>query len=56
MARTAPSTDSRPVSRNVRVLTHLFGFVRPYRGVLAAAVTALVIAAGAVLGFGVVLP
>ncbi|MGA7800689.1 MAG: ABC transporter transmembrane domain-containing protein, partial [Gammaproteobacteria bacterium] len=55
MARTAPSTDSRPVSRNVRVLTHLFGFVRPYRGVLAAAVTALVIAAGAVLGFGVVL-
>ncbi|HKJ07449.1 MAG TPA: ABC transporter transmembrane domain-containing protein, partial [Gammaproteobacteria bacterium] len=54
MARIA-TTDSRPVSRNVRVLTHLFGFVRPYRLVLAGAATALVIAAGAVLGFGVVL-
>jgi len=55
MARIATSSDSRPVSRNVRVLTHLFGFVRPYRLVLAAAATALVVAAGAVLGFGVVL-
>ncbi|MEJ2688156.1 MAG: ABC transporter transmembrane domain-containing protein [Gammaproteobacteria bacterium] len=54
MARIA-TTDSRPVSRNVRVLTHLFGFVRPYRLVLAGAATALIIAAGAVLGFGVVL-
>ena len=48
-------TEQRPSSRNLRVLTHLASFLRPYRAMLAAAAAALTIAAGAVLGFGVVL-
>ena len=55
MARNQPITEQRTTSRNLRVLTHLFGFLRPYRKNLAAALLALFIAAGALLGFGVVL-
>jgi ATP-binding cassette subfamily B protein len=50
-----PISEQRPTSRNLRVLTHLLAFLRPYRAVLIAAAVALLIAAGAVLGFGVVL-
>jgi hypothetical protein len=31
MARNQPITEQRTTSRNLRVLTHLFGFLRPYR-------------------------
>ena len=55
MARNQPITEQRTTSRNLRVLTHLFGYLRPYRKNLAAALLALFIAAGALLGFGVVL-
>jgi hypothetical protein len=50
MARNQPITEQRTTSRNLRVLTHLFGFLRPYRKNLAAALLALFIAAGALLG------
>jgi len=55
MARNPSITEQRTTSRNLRVLTHLFGFLRPYRKNLAAALLALFVAAGALLGFGVVL-
>ncbi len=55
MARNQPITEQRTTSCNLRVLTHLFGFLRPYRKNLAAALLALFIAAGALLGFGMVL-
>ncbi|BAU47513.1 ABC transporter ATP-binding protein [Sulfurifustis variabilis] len=55
MARRAPITEQRPSSRNLRVLARLFAFVRPYRAALAGALAALLVAAGAVLGFGLVL-
>jgi ATP-binding cassette subfamily B protein len=55
MPRTPATTERRPTSRNLRVLTHLFSFLRPYRATLVAAVVALAIAAGALLGFGIVL-
>ncbi|EAR20993.1 ABC transporter transmembrane domain-containing protein [Nitrococcus mobilis] len=55
MPRSQPVTEQRPTSSNLRVLTQLLVFVRPYRGALFCAVIALLIAAGAVLGFGVVL-
>jgi ATP-binding cassette subfamily B protein len=48
-------TEQRPSSRNLRVLKQLFTFMQPYRGALLGAVLALLIAAMAVLGFGVVL-
>ena len=47
--------EQRPPSRNLRVLRRLFTFLHPYRGVVLGAVVALLVAAGAVLGFGVVL-
>ena len=31
MARNPPITEQRTTSRNLRVLAHLFGFLRPYR-------------------------
>ncbi|MFA7592405.1 MAG: ABC transporter transmembrane domain-containing protein [Thiohalobacteraceae bacterium] len=49
------TTEARPTSRNLRVLAQVLTFLRPYRGRLAAALTALLVAAGAVLGFGMVL-
>ncbi len=49
------ATEQRPSSRNLSVLKQLFGFLRPYRGALAGAALALLVAAAAVLGFGVVL-
>ena len=55
MARNQPLTEQRPTSRNLGVLRQLAGFLRPYYTTLAAALVALVIAAGAVLGFGWVL-
>jgi ATP-binding cassette subfamily B protein len=48
-------TEQRPSSRNLRVLKQLFSFMQPYRGALLGAVLALLVAAMAVLGFGVVL-
>ncbi len=55
MPRSLLESEQRPTSRNVRVFTELLAFLRPYYVVLAAALVALVTAAGAVLGFGVVL-
>ncbi|NNJ96744.1 MAG: ATP-binding cassette domain-containing protein [Gammaproteobacteria bacterium] len=47
--------QQRPSSRDLRVLKQLFTFLRPYRGVLLFAALALLVAAMAVLGFGIVL-
>jgi ATP-binding cassette subfamily B protein len=47
--------EQRPSSRNLRVLKQLFTFLRPYRRALLGAVLALLVAAAAVLGFGIVL-
>ena len=47
--------EQRPPSRDLRVLKQLFTFLRPYRSAVLGAVVALLIAAGAVLGFGVIL-
>ncbi|HET8700701.1 MAG TPA: ABC transporter transmembrane domain-containing protein [Nitrococcus sp.] len=55
MPRSKPVAEQRPSSKNLRVLTQLLTFLRPYRGTLICALIALLIAAGAVLGFGVVL-
>ena len=55
MARTSPILEQRPASRNLRVLTQLVSFLRPYHATVAAALVALVIASGAVLGIGAVL-
>ena len=46
---------ARPGSRDLRVLGQLFGFLRPYTLVAIAAGLALLVAAAAVLGFGIVL-
>ena len=43
----------RPGSRDLRQLRRLVGFVRPYRWQVGAALLALIVAAGAVLTFGV---
>jgi hypothetical protein len=48
-------SEQRPPSRDLRVLVQLFTFLRPYRGAVLAAVIALLVAAAAVLCFGVVL-
>lgn len=50
-----PINEQRPTSRNLRVLAHLAGFVRPYRSAIAGAAVALLVSSGAVLGFGRVL-
>jgi ATP-binding cassette subfamily B protein len=57
MPRNTPNTltEQRPSSRNLRVLKQLLTFLRPYRSALLGALVALLIAAAAVLGFGVVL-
>ena len=55
MSRASLHTDQRPSTRNVRVLVSLLRFLRPYTGTLVAALAALLVAAGAVLGFGLVL-
>ena len=57
MPRNNPITrvEQRPSSRDLRVLSQLFSFIRPYRGALLGAALALLVAAMAVLGFGVVL-
>ncbi len=55
MPRASTHTDQRPSTRNVRVLISLIRFLRPYTATLVAALVALLVAAGAVLGFGLVL-
>ncbi len=57
MPRNNPTklAEQRPSSRDLRVLKRLFSFLRPYRGALLGAALALLVAAMAVLGFGVVL-
>jgi len=56
MPRHTLSTDrQRPTSRNLRALSHVLGFLRPYRARVVAAIAALLVAAAAVLGFGRVL-
>ncbi len=47
--------EQRPPSRDLRVLKQLLTFLRPYRSAVLGAAVALLIAAGAVLGFGMVL-
>ena len=47
--------EPRPPGRDLRVLRQLFAFLRPYRSAVLGAAVALLIAAAAVLGFGVVL-
>ena len=47
--------EQRPGSRDLRVLGQLFGFLRPYAPVVIGAALALLVAAAAVLGFGIVL-
>ncbi len=51
----SPLAEQRPASRDLRVLKQLFTFMRPYRRAVLGAGLALLIAAGTVLGFGVVL-
>jgi len=48
-------TEQRPASRDLRVLRQLLVFLRPYRIAVLGAVLALLVAAAAVLGFGIVL-
>ena len=55
MPRSKPALEQRPTSSNLKVLTQLLAFLRPYRITLLCALIALLIAAAAVLGFGVVL-
>ena len=55
MPRRQQSTEQRPGSRNLRVLMKLLPFMRRHTAVIAGALAALLVAAGAVLGFGMVL-
>jgi ATP-binding cassette subfamily B protein len=48
-------TEDRPSSRNLGVLAHVLGFLRPYRWIVAGATLALMVAAATVLAFGQVL-
>jgi ATP-binding cassette subfamily B protein len=50
-----PAQRQRPPGRNLRVLARLWAFLRPYRLVILLAALALAVAAGAVLGIGIVL-
>jgi ABC-type bacteriocin/lantibiotic exporter with double-glycine peptidase domain len=47
--------EQRPLSRDLRVLKQLLTFLRPYRCAVLGAAVSLLIAAGAVLGSGVIL-
>jgi ATP-binding cassette subfamily B protein len=53
--RSANPTSDRATSRNLGTLLQLVGFLSPYRGQLALAAFALIIAAGSVLAFGIVI-
>ncbi|MBD3678933.1 MAG: ATP-binding cassette domain-containing protein [Rhodobacteraceae bacterium] len=46
MARNDPNTEDRAKSKRIGALAGLWPFIRPYRGMLAAAVVALVLTAG----------
>ena len=54
-SKTNTTTEQRPPSRDLRILVQLLTFLRPYRSAVLGAVIALLVAAAAVLGFGVVL-
>jgi len=49
---TDAKTADRPASRDLKVLVPLLGYLKPYKGHVAGAVAALVVAAGTVLTFG----
>jgi ATP-binding cassette subfamily B protein len=53
--RSAKEVSDRATSRNLGSLLQLVGFLRPYRGQIAIAAFALLIAAGSVLAFGIVI-
>jgi ATP-binding cassette subfamily B protein len=53
--RQKQSEVERSASRDLGQLRHLVGFLRPYRGQLLLALIALLVAAGAVLAFGLVI-
>ena len=44
--------EDRPKGESIKVLAHIFGFLRPYRARVLAALVSLVVAAGAVLAIG----
>ena len=44
--------DDRPRGESIKVLAHIFGFLRPYRARVLAALVSLIVAAGAVLAIG----
>jgi ATP-binding cassette subfamily B protein len=52
MARRRDDIPERPASRDLRLLAQIGGFLRPYRGRIAIAATALLAAAGCVLVLG----
>ncbi len=52
MARRRDDIPDRPASRDLRTLARIAGFLKPYGGRIAVAVTALLVAAGCVLVLG----
>jgi len=52
MARRRDDIPDRPATRDLRALVRIAGFLRPYRGRIAVALTALLVAAGCVLVLG----
>ena len=50
-----PNAADRPKSKSPRPLIYLWPFLRPYRGILAAAIVALLLASGAMLGLPIAL-
>ena len=44
--------EDRPRGESIKVLAHIFGFLRPYRARVLAALVSLIVAAGAVLAIG----
>ncbi|MFZ9708636.1 MAG: ABC transporter transmembrane domain-containing protein [Steroidobacteraceae bacterium] len=50
-----PALTDRPKAKSLRPLAALWPFLRPYRGVLAAAIVALLLASGAMLGLPIAL-
>ena len=46
------TVEDRPKGDSIKVLAHIFGFLRPYRARVLAALVSLIVAAGAVLAIG----
>ena len=44
--------EDRPRGESIKVLAHIFGFLRPYRARVLAALVSLIVAAGAILAIG----